>query len=293
MLYYVYVISDPRDGQPFYVGMGKNNRAESHLLTSPSKQKSNPHRFRKIKQIQEAGLQPVVTIIADGFTQKADAGTYERELIAKYGRRCNGTGILTNIKPGGLGGKHVDNEDYTSNKPVDQYNRLGNFIQTFPSAAEAARSVNSKNSQAISMCCHKSGNAKTHKGYFWSFTGVPLDTVWCWVKTKPVYQWTLSGQFVSKYASSSDAARALGITRASIGECLNSNVPMAGNFMWTYDNTAPVYKGKRKQILCVNTNQIYLTIGEAAKHLELDHSGLAAAIRNNKKCKGYSFVVVA
>lgn len=290
-LYYVYVLIDPRTNQPFYVGMGKNNRAESHLSTSPSKQKSNPYRYRKIKQIQEAGLQPTIDIVAHGFENKTDAGECEKLWIEKFGRVCNGTGILTNIKPGGIGGKHINNVDYTSNKPVDQYDRLGNFIHTFVSAAEAAISVGSKNPQAISHCCHKSGNAKTHKGYFWSFSGIPLDYDWCWVKIKPVYQWSMSGQFVAKHTSSSTAARTTHIHRSSIGDCLNNNVPMAGGFIWTYDDVAPTYKGKRKHVLCINTNQTFASIGAAAKALGCDHSGLATAIRNNKPYKGYMFII--
>ena len=287
--YYVYVLIDPRNNQPFYVGLGKNSRAESHLVTSPSKQRSNPHRFRKIKQIQDAGLQPIINKVCV-FPDKAEAGEYEKELIQLYGRVCDGSGILTNIKPGGLGGKHIDNTDYTSNKPVDQYDRLGNFIQTFISAASAARTVGSKNPQAISQCCHKTGNAKTHKNYFWTFAGIPLDADWCWVKTKPVYQWDLTGHLVAKHVSSSAAARATNITRASIGECITGNVPRAGDFMWSYDPVPPVYVGKRRIVLCIETGQTFKSVGEAADVFLADRSSLAAACRNpGRRCKGYTF----
>jgi hypothetical protein len=294
-IYYVYTISDPRESQPFYVGMGKNNRAESHLTVSPSKERSNPHRYRKIKQILQAGLVPVIQIAANSFNSKKEAGVYEINLIKQYGRQCDHTGILCNIKPGGIGGKHIAGEDYTSNISVDQYDLCGNYIRTFKSMVDAASSVcdNSGNPSAISQCCHMSGNNKSYKGHFWTLAGKSLDTEWCWSKRKPVYQWGMDGVLIKIHATSSSAAREVGIARSAIGECLHKNIPRAGDFMWSYDNTPPVYNGKRKSVLCVETNQLFKSVGAAARHFGIDHSGLAKVCRDNtNKCKGYTFKYV-
>lgn len=51
-------------------------------------------------------------------------------------------------------------------KPINQFDKLGNFIQEWRSATEAASSINKKAS-AISECC--SGKRKTIYGYIWKF----------------------------------------------------------------------------------------------------------------------------
>jgi hypothetical protein len=274
--------------------MGKNDRAESHLSNSPSKERSNPHRYRKIKLLQQNGIIPIVQIVAAGFVRKEDAGVYERSLILLYGRQCNNTGVLCNIKPGGIGGRHIVREDYTSNTRVDQYDLCGKYIQTFISEADAARTVcNGKKGtpQAISQCCHQSGNNKSYKGYFWTLAGNPLDTEWCWVKTKPVYQWSLSGQLIKMHANSSTAAREVDVARSTIGDCLHGKLPRAGDFMWSYNDIPPVYNGKRKSVMCVETKQVFKSIGEAANYFDVDRSYLASVCRGvHTQCKGHTFI---
>lgn len=78
MTYYTYLwLRD--DGTPYYVGKGKGDRA-----------------FRK-------GSPPVDRIILQEWPSEEDAFAAERFLIAFYGRKDNGTGILRNLSDGGEG----------------------------------------------------------------------------------------------------------------------------------------------------------------------------------------------
>lgn len=109
--HYVYVLRDPRyDGRPFYVGKGKGNRAQSHFLPSDSKYSPNRLKSAVILKIREAGLEPILDMLAKDMTDE-DAISMERSLIKAYGRRDLGLGLLTNMTDGGEG---VANRAYNS-----------------------------------------------------------------------------------------------------------------------------------------------------------------------------------
>jgi hypothetical protein len=83
--YYVYLYLRP-DGTPYYVGKGKNYRAFkiANRRMKPPSDKSR------------------IIFHAENLTED-QAFTLEKELIAKYGRKDTGTGILRNLTDGGEG----------------------------------------------------------------------------------------------------------------------------------------------------------------------------------------------
>lgn len=71
-----------------------------------------------IKAIRAAGLEPLVEIRQSGLSE-AEAFSEEKSLIAHYGRRENGTGILTNLTDGGegtTGFRHLPRSEETRRK---------------------------------------------------------------------------------------------------------------------------------------------------------------------------------
>jgi hypothetical protein len=82
--FYVYLYLR-EDNTPYYVGKGKDNRVFSNNR-SVSKPKDETRIIFHSKNLTEE-----------------EAFTIEKELIAKYGRKDNGTGILRNLTDGGEG----------------------------------------------------------------------------------------------------------------------------------------------------------------------------------------------
>ena len=86
--YYVYVYIDPRNFEEFYYGKGKGNRKSAHLTDS-----SDTEKTKRIKDIQKAGLKPIIKVIAKDLTEK-QAFLIEKTLIWKLGKN------LTNLSSG-------------------------------------------------------------------------------------------------------------------------------------------------------------------------------------------------
>lgn len=86
--YYVYVYIDPRNLEEFYYGKGLGSRKFAHL-----KDDSDTDKARRIKAIQDEGLDPIIRVIARNLSEH-DALLVEKTLLWKLGKQ------LTNIASG-------------------------------------------------------------------------------------------------------------------------------------------------------------------------------------------------
>lgn len=92
--YYVYVLIDPRDNKIFYVGKGKGNRVNQHLLGALDENSQETEKIKRIRDIQGQGLQVGLDIIRHELTEK-EAFEVESALIDLLGLEN-----LTNIQNG-------------------------------------------------------------------------------------------------------------------------------------------------------------------------------------------------
>lgn len=98
-LFYLYEMINPNKGLPFYVGKGKLNRYTNHFNFNSSK---NHYKINTIKNILSKNEKVIIKIIFRSDDELLVLKK-ENELVLKYGRLNNGTGILTNLTDGGEG----------------------------------------------------------------------------------------------------------------------------------------------------------------------------------------------
>ncbi|MGQ0590406.1 MAG: hypothetical protein ACT4N8_12905 [Sphingosinicella sp.] len=99
--WYVYTMwrFDRGSPVPFYVGKGRGYRAMHHEL--PSKGGRNPHKQRIIDRHMAQGMW--IGYSLSFYVSERSAFRAERRLIASFGRRRSGTGVLANLTDGGEG----------------------------------------------------------------------------------------------------------------------------------------------------------------------------------------------
>jgi hypothetical protein len=96
--YYTYLLSDPRNNEPFYVGKGKGRRCNSHVSEACCTNKNSP-KLQKIRKILSLGLTVIVQKVEEGVSD-LDSQDFEMLLIEE----CRAKGIqLTNQTAGGDG----------------------------------------------------------------------------------------------------------------------------------------------------------------------------------------------
>jgi transposase len=105
--YYVYIYLDPRkvgkfvfenycfDFEPFYVGKGTGNRCYAHLCET-SGTTSNLIKYRVIKNIFKEDKEPIIIKIQENLSE-SEAYKLESILIKLIGKKCDNSGLLTNI----------------------------------------------------------------------------------------------------------------------------------------------------------------------------------------------------
>lgn len=95
---YVYMLIDPRSGQPFYVGKGTRSRCYFHMWEARNSDKQSP-KLNKIRKIERLGLSVSVKKVEQNITDEL-AKDFECLLIAEV----KDLGIeLTNLTEGGDG----------------------------------------------------------------------------------------------------------------------------------------------------------------------------------------------
>jgi hypothetical protein len=99
--YYTYMLVDPRNNLPFYVGKGTGRRCYQHLTEARSG-RNNSHKCNVIRKILSLGMEPVIKVVDSGLTE-AVAFELEEFLIQELGRHDKSSGHLTNKTNGGEG----------------------------------------------------------------------------------------------------------------------------------------------------------------------------------------------
>jgi len=270
--FYVYEYSI--NGEVFYVGKGRDDRYKRHIYYRNNKKitSTNPHFYNKVKNCIDSGININISIVFSGNEELCFLK--EQELIHFYG-----LDNLTNINTGG--------EGYSQpGKPVDQFNKNGEYLASYNNAKEAARLNGWSGYSSICGCCK--GRETSYKGYLWAYSGNKPNKL---SHNKVVHQWTKEGDYVQWFNDASQAARYFECDLSNITRAIKNKGTSQG-FLWSYNKIFPVATHKKKrQVKHINTNTIYQSVTETATtfgHNVGDVSkcckGTKDSIKGNKFC---------
>ena len=130
-------------------------------------------------------------------------------------------------------------------KPVSQYSLKGEYLQSYPSINEAARSIHDKKASTSGICeaCLNNHSNTTAYGYIWKYTddSTPIEelvkraTNVIHHKDRAVNQYTLDGEYVKTFLTIKDAADSCGIKSVSaITNVCNGRAKTSGGYIWKY-----------------------------------------------------------
>jgi hypothetical protein len=191
------------------------------------------------------------------------------------------------------------NNCITSSKKVYQYNLKGEFIKSFISVNDAARTLN-LNATTIAACCRKScKHNKSTGNYLWSYTKVKkLNYINNSSKSRnrKVTMYTKLGKKIKTFNSIADAARELMTKNDSFDSlCANiskvassTNYSLKDKYLFSYEDKDIIENtSKRKypiiQITLTGEKIYWNSTVEASKALNININGINRVISGNRK----------
>jgi len=275
--YYVYILKNPETHKPFYVGKGKNRRAYNHFRGND---KTNQLKQKYIKELKTKGLEPLVEFFKTNISE-IEAFEIEKELIKKYGRIHNNSGILTNILSGGQGLGDENNPNF-NNKWTDKQKKVA------------------RNKQLNSPTFKGKHHTDKHKKYISS------------IQTKHCFWQIFSNLSVKKWESIKEFMRYYGLNTNSRGRIYQSLKNPSCKFQETYlrdinydnikegklidlslflheidnkHNKETIQKSLSGEIMRIWKSRTELI--ENLPHLGIDASALTKYIKKGKPYKGF------
>lgn len=121
---------------------------------------------------------------------------------------------------------------------------------------------------------------------------------------KPVYQYSLSGEFIKKWSSAVSASEILGLSYRGIGKAARGGSDTSGDYIWRYEyapSVEPITSGKERTILG-NYQPVsqytksgvwvrdYDSLKEAADTIGVGHSGNIASCCIGQRKSAYGYI---
>ncbi len=244
--HYVYVLLNPLqcgswkykdvefENSPFYVGVGIDNRANTHSTKSNLDRELNEFKKSMIETILAAGKKVIIHKIYHNLSME-EAKQKEVILIKYFGRmKYDYKGILTNLSPGAdtspanmLGSENIHS------KNVYQYSLDGLFIKKW----ECLRCITRNDEitihyNTIGDSCRKNStsNSTTYSAggfmWFYDYKGLHIKPYFFNNgQSKVVYRYCLRTlNFLNSYQNSVDAAKDIDSSKGAVSKACNNKI---------------------------------------------------------------------
>lgn len=234
-------------------------------------------------------FKPKVKILKINLTQE-EANYWEKYYIAYY-RETLGWEIVLNDQDGGIGNK----------KKVCQYSYDGlTLLNKYESIEEAALATNTR-ADHIGHCLRKPWRNYTAGGFRWYYDDGKIHPLIYYPiyenKAKPVKQIDINtGKIVAIYESIKAAAKATGICKRAIQDCINKpeTAHSANGFAWQLDDGKihPIIQLTKKVPVIQrdkNTREIiakYSSVSEASAATGISATNISTCINGRQKTTG-------
>lgn len=273
MKFYVYQLRAENEELPFYIGKSfqdsKRYVEHCHAARCPTNSSYNTMKSKKIRKLWKQGFVFAEEILAIVETEEL-ALLLESELIKKYGRRDNHTGILCNHTNGGEGGygkviseetkqkmptakrgnkinvgrKRLDIRDRCG-KPLTMFSEAGKVELTFNSLQECSDYTGIHKATLSDCLNQKYHTATDNKGIKHQFRfgvdSMDISPVNRRTRNKfgTISQYDLNQTHITDYASVIEASNSTGISVFCIRLALRGKTETAGKFIWKKSENQP------------------------------------------------------
>lgn len=265
--------------QDGYIGLGIYNDSTAKQIKKSGK--NYPFVNAVVKYGYKNFERTIIKIFPDTEEGEKEAFILERIIVNETLLRSKN---CYNCAIGGKGGISPD-----LYKKVYQFDLKGNFLRSYKNAREAAKNICLNNEisarSAIKNCCRKITNSAY--GFYWSYKK-NFETLKS-KKTREIAQYTITGRFIRKYKSISEAEETLCIN--SIDQAIRKKW-LCGGFQWRYyinDDNIESYesiftKNKNKKINMFDKNgnllKTYSSVTECAEKEKLSVSQINRVLKN-------------
>ena len=266
---YIYIVTNKLNNMK-YIGQTRRTieaRWKDHL----SKLKTDVNYFHN--SILKHGADNYVISVLDKVQAEnicdltAKLNNLEIHYISKYNTLYPNGYNLT--KGGG-------NNSINCDKPVDQYDKYGNYIRSYTSASEAAYATNGSR-KGITNCCNRTvdkRNKRTYSsgGYIWRFKGdTYIEDSLKKSLQRPIVQYDLDGNIIQYFDSIQSASVATGIIPESIGKCCKGHSMQSNGFVFLYNDNdfkKVIYKNI-KPVNCYSLDDNFINSYHSIKEASL------------------------
>ena len=233
-LHYLYQYIRLDKNEPFYIGVGKRYKSKNDFTRAKSTYDHN--NICKLI-INKTDYNIEILEESDDYYYIRER---EKELIAKYGKIFNGTGVLANFTDGGDGGNGTTNPQLY--KKCYSYTKDGFFHKEFESITAAAIYFNIDDSQISNAIIYTDRIFLTKNHQFRNFKSDSIPPVLdireklSNRKSIPIIQLDRDGNLIKEWKSAFVAAKELNMfgSRRHICECCYGTRKTAGGFKWRF-----------------------------------------------------------